>query len=93
MDGLCQLVLCVDDINLVGININNIMRSTEAVIFASQEVLLQVITEEIKYVFMNIEQNSRQSRNTETGNEFLENVSMFRHIATKSKIRIACIKT
>ena len=93
MDELCQLMIYVGDINLVGMNINNIMRNTEAVVFASKEVLLQVIAEETKYIFMNTEQNSRQSHTTETGNEYLENVSMFRNLATTSKIRITRIKT
>jgi hypothetical protein len=68
------------------------VRNTEAVVFASKEVLLQVITVETKYIFMNIEQHSRKSHNTDTGNESLENVSMLRHIVTASKIRIACMK-
>jgi len=65
----------------------------EAVVFASKEVLLQVFTEETKYIFMNIEQNSRQFHNKETRNEYLENVSVLRHLAMTSKIRITCIKT
>jgi hypothetical protein len=93
VDEICQLMVYVGDINLVGVNVNNIMRNTEAVIFASKEVLLQVITEDTKYIFMNIEQNSSQNHNTETGNESLENVSLLRHLATTSKNRITCIET
>ena len=73
MDELCQFVVYVDDINLVGMNINNIMRNTEAIVFASKEVLLQVIAEETEKILMNIEQNPRR-HNTETGNESLENI-------------------
>jgi len=73
VDELCQFVVYVDDINLVGMNINNIMRNTEAIVFASKEVLLQVIAEETEKILMNIEQNPRR-HNTETGNESLENI-------------------
>ena len=93
MDELYQFMVYVGDINFVGMDTNNIMRNTEAVVFASKEVLLQVITWNSKYIFMNIEQNLRQSHNTERGNESLENVSMLRHLATTSKIRITRIKT
>ena len=73
MDELCQFVEYVGDVNLVGMNINNIMRNTEAIVFASKEVLLQVIAEETEKILMNIEQNPRR-HNTETGNESLENI-------------------
>lgn len=70
MDGLCHLMVYIGDINLVGMNIRiNNMRNTEGEVFASKEVLLQVITVETKYIFMNIEQHSRKSHNTDTGNE------------------------
>jgi len=94
VDGLCHLMAYIGDINLAGMNIRvNNMRNTEATVFASKEVLLQAITEETKYIFMNIEQHSRKSHNMDTGNESLENVLMLRHLATTSKIRIACMKT
>ena len=83
----------IGNINLVGMNINIILRNMEAVVFVNKEVLLQVFTEETKYIFMNIEQNSRQFHNKETRNEYLENVSVLRHLAMTSKIRITCIKT
>jgi hypothetical protein len=59
------------EINLVDMNMHTKMRNTEAVVFASMGVLFQVITEKTKYtsIFMNIEQNSRQINNAETGDE------------------------
>lgn len=37
MDELCQFMVYVGDVNLVGMNINNVMRNTEAVLFLSRK--------------------------------------------------------
>ena len=49
------LMLICNDINLLGININTIIKSTVAILVAGEDVGLEVKTE--KYVFMIHQQN------------------------------------
>ena len=49
------LMLICNDVNLLGININTIIKSTVAILVAGEDVGLEVKTE--KYVFMIHQQN------------------------------------
>jgi hypothetical protein len=49
------LTLICNDVNLLGININTIIKSTVAILVAGEDVGLEVKTE--KYVFMIHQQN------------------------------------
>jgi hypothetical protein len=54
-----------DDVNLLGDNIDTIMRNTESLIVASKEVGLEIKAEKTKYMFVSRDQNAGQNRNIE----------------------------
>jgi hypothetical protein len=51
-------LVCADDVNLLGDNINTIKKKTQTVIDASKEVGLEVNTEKTKYMLLSQRRHS-----------------------------------
>jgi hypothetical protein len=52
LNGTHQLLVCVDDVNLLGDNTDTIKNNMEAVIDVSTVVGLEVNAEKIKYIYV-----------------------------------------
>jgi hypothetical protein len=63
-----QILVCADDVNLLGKHTDIIKKSTEALLVASKEVCLQVSGEKSKYLFMSRDQTTGQYHHIERGN-------------------------
>jgi hypothetical protein len=57
--GTLQLLVCADDINLLGDNMNTIRRNTEALIDASKVIGLELNAEKTKHMLMSHHQHAR----------------------------------
>jgi hypothetical protein len=72
-------LIYADDVNLLGNYINDIKKNTEAVIEASKEVCVEVITEITKLMLMYCLKNTRKNHNVKVTNRCFENVTKFRY--------------
>jgi hypothetical protein len=61
LNGTHQLLVYVDNVNLLGDNIDTIKNNTETLADASKEVGLEVYTEKTKYMLLSRQQNAGQN--------------------------------
>jgi biotin operon repressor len=63
INGTHHLLVCADDANRLGDNINIVQKSTETLVDAIKEVGLEVDAEKPKYMLMSRHQNAGQISN------------------------------
>jgi hypothetical protein len=84
LNKIHQLLVCADDVNLLGDNIYIYVyhkeKHTQTLIDASKEIGLEVNTEKTKYMLLSRHQNTRQSHDIKIGNRCFENVAQFRYL-------------
>jgi hypothetical protein len=82
LNGTHQLLAYADDVNLLGDNIDAIIKNTRTLIDASKEVGLEINVEKTKYMLVSRDQNASQNRGIKLGNRSFENVSQFKYLGT-----------
>jgi hypothetical protein len=67
LNGIHQLLVYADDVNLLGDNIDTIQKNTQTLIDTSKEVGLEVNTEKTKYMLLSCHQIAGQNHDIKIG--------------------------
>ncbi|KAJ4440733.1 hypothetical protein ANN_08957 [Periplaneta americana] len=91
LNGLHQLLVYTDDVNMLGENPQIIRENTGILLGASKEIGLEVNPEKTKYMIMSRDENIVRNGNIKIGNLSLEEVEKFKCLGATLDKRILAV--
>jgi hypothetical protein len=82
LNGTHQLLVCADDVNLLGDKTDTIKENTDGLRDAVKEVGVEVNAEKTLYMLLSHHQNAELNRNVKIVNKFFENGAEFKYLGT-----------
>jgi hypothetical protein len=82
LNGTHQLSACVDDVNVVGENIDTVQKNTKAILDASKEAGLEVNPEKTKYMLVSLCLKAGQRQSIKIANRSFESVAEYKYLGT-----------
>jgi len=82
VSGTHHLLVCADDLNILGRRILTIKKNTEALLVARKEISQDINAEKIKYMVKSQDQNAGQNHNIKNDNKCFERVEQFKYLGT-----------
>ena len=76
---LLELLVCADDVSVLGGSIHTIKENAESLVVASKEIGLEVNADRTKYMVMSRDQKSGQSHGMKTDNSSFERMEEFKY--------------
>ena len=83
MNGAHQLVVCVDDVNLLGGSEHTVKENALILIVASKEIGIEVNGDKTKYMFMSRDKNAERSHSVKIDSILFEMVEEFKCLEKK----------
>jgi len=82
LNGKHQLLVYVDDVNMLGGNVNIVKVKAEALFVARKEIGLEVNSDKTKYMVLSQDQNAGRSHNMKTDRSSFERVEELKYLKT-----------
>jgi len=80
--GTHQLLVCADDVNIMGGGVHTIRKNTKALLVDSKETGLEVNGDTTMYMVMSRDQNAGRSHNMNNDDSSYERVVQFKYLET-----------